>query len=424
MARIIMHLDMDSYFASVEQQVNPALRGKPIGVTGRPTEKSIIVAASREAKRSGLKSGMPVWEARRLCPSLLLVPGHPGCYIEITKRFLDILETFTSRIEVFSIDEVFMDVTQEAPRYGGAVSMARSMKDVFREHLGECVTATIGIASNKTFAKLIAKSHKPDGIGMLNDADLPALLRSTPIGAICGIGRHIEARLNRVGVRTLGELGAISEGYLRREFGVYGLFLKAVGEGRDLNPVFPYTEVVPVKSVGHSRTLPPHLRSWEMALLVLHSLCDRVGRRMRKLGYAGRTVHAEYRLTQQLGSRGKQVTLSAPADDGDAIYAACLSAFRKIGENPEAVAHIGLSARNLVEKKTLPESLLPEERRQDRLNGAVDRIRDRFGESAIRTGDSLLYEPIPEHVSGFTLSNDEWEFAKGGAGYSRSSGTR
>lgn len=297
--------------------------------------------------------------------------------------------------------------------------MARSMKDVFREHLGECVTATIGIASNKTFAKLIAKSHKPDGIGMLNDADLPALLRSTPIGAICGIGRHIEARLNRVGVRTLGELGAISEGYLRREFGVYGLFLKAVGEGRDLNPVFPYTEVVPVKSVGHSRTLPPHLRSWEMALLVLHSLCDRVGRRMRKLGYAGRTVHAEYRLTQQLGSRGKQVTLSAPADDGDAIYAACLSAFRKIGENPEAVAHIGLSARNLVEKRTLPESLLPEERRRDRLNGAVDRIRDRFGESAIRTGDSLLYEPIPEHVSGFTLSNDEWEFAKGGAGYSR-----
>ena len=413
MPRAIMHLDMDSYFASVEQQSNPPLRGKPIGVTGRPTEKSIIVAASREAKRSGLKSGMPVWEAKRLCPDLLLVPGHPSCYIELTKRFLDILETFTPNIEVFSIDEVFMDITQAAPRHGGAVSLAQQIKAAFRDALGECITATMGIASNKTFAKLIAKQHKPDGIGVLDPFQLPRLLQTTPIGDICGIGPRIEARLHKVGVRTLAELGALSEAYLRKEFGVYGLFLKAVGQGQDPNPIIPFTEVPQVKSVGHSRTLPPALRSWEMALLVLHNLCDRVGRRMRKLGLAGRTVHAGFRLTQNLGSRGKQVTLSAPTDDGDAIYAACLSAFRQIGKAPATVAHIGVSVRNLVEKRNLPSPLLPADLRQDRLNHAVDRIRDRFGETAIRTGDCLLYSPIPEHVSGFTLSNDEWEFAGG-----------
>ena len=411
MSRVIMHLDMDSYFASVEQQSNPLLRGKPIGVTGRPTEKSIIVAASREAKRSGLKSGMPVWEAKRLCPDLLLVPGHPACYIELTKRFLDILETFTPNIEVFSIDEVFMDITQVAPRHGGAVGLAQKIKAAFRDALGEYITATMGVASNKTFAKLIAKQHKPDGIGVLEPSQLSSLLQSTPIGNICGIGPRIEARLHKVGVRTLTDLGALSETYLRKEFGVYGLFLRAVGQGRDPNPVIPFTEVPQVKSVGHSRTLPPALRSWEMALLVLHSLCDRVGRRMRKLGMAGRTVHAGFRLTQNLGSRSKQVTLSAPTDDGDAIYAACLSIFRKLGQAPSTVSHIGVSVRNLVEKRSLPAPLLPTDHRQDRLNHAVDRIRDRFGESAIRTGNCLLYAPIPEHVSGFTLSNDEWEFA-------------
>jgi len=118
MSRIIVHLDMDAYFASVEQQANPSLRGKPIGVTGRPHERSIVVAVSREAKRYGLKTGMPMWEARRLCPRLILVPGSMSRYIEITKRFLTILKNYTAALEVFSIDEVFMDVTQEASRYG------------------------------------------------------------------------------------------------------------------------------------------------------------------------------------------------------------------------------------------------------------------------------------------------------------------
>ena len=135
MARIIMHLDMDSYFASVEQQANPSLRGIPIGVTGRPDESSIIVAASREAKRCGVKSAMPNWEARKICPSLKLVSGRAERYIATTKRFLSILKGYTPLLEVFSIDEVFMDITQEERRYGGALAMARSIKEEFRAAL-------------------------------------------------------------------------------------------------------------------------------------------------------------------------------------------------------------------------------------------------------------------------------------------------
>ena len=409
MARIIMHLDMDSYFASVEQQANPSLRGIPIGVTGRPHESSIIVAASREAKRCGVKSAMPNWEALKLCPSLKLVSGRAERYIATTKRFLSILKRYTPLLEVFSIDEVFMDVTQEAQCYGDPVGMAHSIKEEFRETLGEYITATIGIASNKAFAKLIAKRNKPDGIGLLSDEEIPSLLAEIPVGEVCGIGRRIEERLNRVGIHTLADLGRTSDRYLKQEFGVYGLFLKEIGQGRDPTPVIPYTTAAPVKSVGHSKSLPPQLRSLDLALLVLRGLCDKVGRRMRKLGYVGRTVYFGFRLGSMGPHHGKQITLPFSTDDGETIYNACLAIQRKIPIHPESVSQVGVSVRNLTEKEGRSGYLLVEDRRRERLNETIDRIRDRFGERAIVTGETLLFDAIPEHVGGFS-QGEEWEF--------------
>lgn len=409
MARVILHLDMDSYFASVEQQANPKLRKKPIGVTGKPHEHTIVVAASREAKPCGVKSGMPVWEARRLCPKLILVAGDAARYIAVTKRFLSILKRYSPILEVFSIDEVFMDVTQEVQRYGGPLGMAQAIKDEFRDALGRYITATIGIAPNKTFAKLIAKRNKPDGIGMLREEDLPSLLEETPVGDVCGIGPRIEARLAKVGIHTLADLGRAPADYLRKEFGVYGLFLKELGHGRDGTPLVPYTEVPPPKSVGHSKTLPPAVRDFELALLVLHSLCDQVGRRLRKLGYVGRTVYFWFSLSAFGPYFGKQVTLSRPTDDGEEIYRACLNIYRRMEVNPRLVFQIGVSVRNLIARGELPGYLLPEDRRRQRLNRALDLIRDRFGEGAIVTADTLLYEPIPAHVGGYA-QGEEWTF--------------
>ena len=409
MARIIMHLDMDSYFASVEQQANPSLRGIPIGVTGRPHESSIIVAASREAKRCGVKSAMPNWEALKLCPSLKLVSGRAERYIATTKRFLSILKRYTPLLEVFSIDEVFMDVTQEAQCYGDPVGMAHSIKEEFRETLGEYITATIGIASNKAFAKLVAKRNKPDGIGLLSDEEIPSLLAEIPVGEVCGIGRRIEERLKRVGIHTLADLGRTSDRYLKQEFGVYGLFLKEIGQGRDPTPVIPYTTAAPVKSVGHSKSLPPQLRSFDLALLVLRGLCDKVGRRMRKLGYVGRTVYFGFRLGSMGPHHGKQITFPFSTDDGETIYNACLAIQRKIPIHPESVSQVGVSVRNLTEKEGRSGYLLVEDRRRERLNETIDRIRDRFGERAIVTGETLLFDAIPEHVGGFS-QGEEWEF--------------
>lgn len=397
---------MDSYFASVEQQAHPTLRGKPIGVTGKPTERSIVTAFSREAKRYGLHAGMPVWEAQKLCPRLRLVPGHPEQYISITRRFLDILKEYTSQLEVYSIDEVFMDVTQEAPRYGGAVAMAEEIQARFRETLGAQITGTFGIASGKAFAKLIAKRNKPNGIGRLDEEDLPELLRTTPVGELCGIGPRIEPRLKRLGIRTLADLGEMPEPILLREFGVYGSFLRRIGCGIDPTPLVPYTDVPPPKSVGHSKSLPPELRPFPLALLVLRDLCDRVGQRMRGLGVAGRTVHCGVR-TGLVGLRcAKQTTLALPTDDGETIYRSCLKILDMMPEHPAEVTNVAVSVGHLVERRTLPDILFEEERRRDRLNAAVDRIRARYGDRAVRLGTSLLMRPLPPHCGGFL---ETWE---------------
>lgn len=394
---------MDSYFASIEQQVDPALRGKPIGVTGRPTERSIVVAFSREAKRFDVWTGMPAWEARKVCRSLIFVPGHPERYVETTKRFLGILKTYTPNIEVFSTDEVFMDLTSELDSSNDPVTLAHRIKGQFREELGPCITATIGIARNKTFAKLIAKRHKPDGIGHLRDEEIPALLKQTSVAEVCGIGPRIEKHLHRLGARTLADLGECPTDLLRREFGVYGLFLKGVGLGIDSSPVVPYSEVPPPKSVGHSRSLPPHLRTYALALHVLRDLCDKVGRRLRKLGYVGRTVHCGLGLGRTGPHYGKQTTLDTPTDDDERIYRACLDILAGFPTPSKGVNRVAVSVTQLIPYRESPISLFDADRRKDAMHRVVDRIRDQYGDASIRLGTSLLYRAIPRHVSGFVL---------------------
>jgi len=401
MPRTILHLDMDSYFASVEQQANPSLRGLPIGITGKPIESTIIVTASREGKKFGLTAGMPVWEAKKLCPQLILYPGDGSKYLSLTQRFIDILKRYTPMIEVSSIDEVYMDITQEAPGYGGAIRFAQSIQRDFKRELGKYITATIGIADNKTFAKLIAKRYKPSGIGFLDPEELPELLATTKVAEICGIGRRIERRLSRLGIWTLAQLGECPLSILKNEFGVHGVFYKAVGLGQDPTPVVPYTEIPPPKSVGHSRTLPPDIRPRELALTVLRGLCDLTASRLRKHGYMARTVHCGFSLEVMSGHYGKQTTLALPTDDGASIYEACMRVLSLIPVQPEAMARIAVSTSNLVDEKGVPIPLLPEDQTRRRLNRAVDVIQSRFGNNAIQVAAAALPRKLPEHVGGF-----------------------
>lgn len=382
---IVLHLDMDSYFASVEQQANPHLRGKPIVVSGRPDIHSVVAAASREAKRYGIRSGMTTWEAQKLCPEVIFVPGDPDKYETVTRRFVEILIRYTPMVEVYSIDEVFLDVTQEAPRHGGPLSMARSIQEDFREELGRWITCSVGIAPNKMLAKLAVEKAKPGGIAWILPEEVPAVLEETPVGAVAGIGPRISARLERMGVRTLADLGRHPPARLKHAFGVYGTVLSLWGQGLDPTPLLPYWQEEEVKSVGHSHAIPRALRSPDGARSVLLYLCDRTAARLRAKGLVGRVVHYGLR-DAEMRYGGAQRALGVPTDDEETIFRTALALIEDHGGFPEETTLVGVRVSDLQPKAETPRPLFAREARRERLAQAVDGIRNRYGEGALSRG--------------------------------------
>lgn len=382
---LILHLDMDSYFASVEQQANPHLRGKPIVVSGRPDIHSVVAAASREAKRYGIRSGMTTWEAAKLCPQVVFVPGDPDKYETVTRRFVEILIRYTPMVEVYSIDEVFLDVTQEAPRHGGPLALARRIQDEFRRELGEWITCSVGIAPNKVLAKLAVEKAKPGGVAWIVPEEVPAVLAETPVGAVAGIGPRIARRLELMGIRTLADLGQYPVARLKHAFGVYGTVLSLWGKGLDPTPLLPYWQEEEVKSIGHSHAIPRALRHPDGARSVLLYLCDRTARRLRAKGFVGRVVHFGLR-DGEMRYRGAQRALGVPTDDEDRIFHAALDLIAGHGGFPEETTLVGVRVSDLQPKAGTPRPLFAGEVRRERLAQAVDRIRDRYGEGAVSWG--------------------------------------
>lgn len=387
---IIFHIDMDSYFASVEQQARPWLRGKPVVVSGRPDIHSVVAAASKEAKHYGIKAGMTTWEAKKLCPHVVFVPGDPDKYESVTRRFLQVLVSYTPMVEVYSIDEVFLDATPLVPRYADPIRLAQEIKARFRKELGEWITCTIGIAPNKLLAKLATEEAKPNGIRWIRPEEVPEILRKTPVEAVCGIGPKIAKRLSYMGVWTLADLGRIPEAYLKRVFGVYGTILHLWGQGLDPTPLKPYWLEEEDKSIGHSHALPRDLRHPEGARMVLHYLAVKTARRMRKKGYVGRVVHALFR-DEELRYFMAQKALSVPTCDERVIYETALEIVEeKLGGFPYGVSLVGLRVAGLSHLAAFPRPLFPQDQKRERLLWVLDRIRDRFGEEAVVPASTLV----------------------------------
>ena len=389
---MVFHIDMDSYFASVEQQARPYLRGKPIVVSGRPDIFSVVAAASKEAKRYGIRSGMTTWEAQKLCPHVIFVPGDPEKYETLTRRFLDILIRYTPMVELYSIDEVFLEASQ-TPRYGGPLALARAIQQDFRQELGECLTCSIGLAPNKLLAKLASEKAKPGGIHWIRPDQVPAVLAHTPVEAVTGIGPRIAKRLAHMGIWTLADLGRFPEPYLRRVFGVYGAVLALWGRGVDPTPVRPYWQEEEVKSVGHSHALPHGLRHPEGARAVLLYLCEKTARRLRAKGLAGRVVHYALR-DEHMGFSTAQHALDSPTDNADTIFQTALDLIHAHGGFPPQTTLVGVRVGALQPQKEAPRPLFPQDQRRERLQQALDRIRDRYGEEAILRGTTYTCQVL------------------------------
>lgn len=396
--RTILHIDMNSYFATVEQQANPRLRGKPIAVLGSHAKRTIIVAASIEAKKYGVKTGTRVEDAPKLCPEIIFVHGEPKKYSFVTKKFIEIFEDYTDKVEIFSIDECFLDITATQHIYGGAEKIAHDIKERISLEIGSNITCSVGIASNKFLAKTGSDLKKPDGLVIINDKNKDEILLSLPLVEFCGIGKRITQRLGALGINTTKQLRDYPNVLLNKEFGITtGEKLKRMAYGIDRTPVISWHDRSDAKSYSHSRTLNKNVVDREELKKHILMLSEKIASRMRKDDCMGCEVGLWLRFGD-FGAINERHKGSEWLNDGLKIYNLAENILAKISLRAPVRA-IGVSVSQIQPSRNLPRSFLSEDAMNSKILAAMDEVNNRFGETVV-TRARLAGTKIKEVVSG------------------------
>jgi len=384
--RTILHCDMNAFFAAVEQQSNPALRGKPIGIIGSGA-RTIITTCSYEARAFGVKTGMTIYEAKQRCPQIKLVVGNNRKYTDTSTGINEIFRDYTPLVEVFSVDESFLDLSGSLKIFGSVERIAMQIKARILHRYG--ITCSVGIAPNKLLAKLASEMQKPDGLTVIPPDQVAAILERMPVGELCGIGKRTQKHLFTLGIATCGELGRFPRHVLKKRFGINGEKMHDMGRGIDNSPVIPSSEKDEVKSVGHSMTLPHDIDSRDEVCRYLLRLSEMVGRRARRYGVTGRTITLTVRdndfETQSIRATGEGYT-----NRSDEIYHAVLNILEKFPlDKPIRLLGVRLSSlRHHVRQYTL----FPDEHRKEMIAEAMDAVNDRYGNFTIAHGSVLKSE--------------------------------
>lgn len=402
--RIICHIDMDSYFASVEQQVNPFLVGKNIVVSGKEGSRTVIVAASKEAKKFGVKTAMLTHEARKLCPNLIFVEPDGKKYWEINRRFVNIFQRFTDKVELFSIDEAFLDLTGYVKNMAQARVLARKIKQIMIQEIGEVVTCSIGIASNKMLAKLASDLNKPNGLVVINEKNKLFILEHCQLKDFCGVGERIRYRLEMLGIETVKKLRHFPIKDLVKEFGpFYGQFLHDMAWGLDETPVISADLSPMIKSVSRAYTLDFDTYDKKRIAQILLILSEKCGRELRQKKLSGKTIEFFLRLENFTYLKWR-VTLSGYINDGHLIYQA---GERKLlnCQLPLAVRLVGVRISNLMTQSSQL-SLWDNDKKRKLLVSSIDKINSKYGEFTVKSG-FLLDSPILRNkVGGFRFEGN------------------
>ncbi len=386
--RTILHIDFDSFFASVEQQHNPIFRNKPLGVTAT-NGRNCIIASSREAKALGIGTATRVHDALKLCPTINLTSADFRKYWVESQKFIEICKDFSPYVEVFSIDELFMDITQSAHLFGGTDRLIKQIKQRIAQEVGAYITVSVGVSYNKMLAKMGSGLRKPNGITKITPENLIHVYRNAILTDICGIGQRIQARLNSMGIYTLSQLHHAPLPTLIAEFGnVEGTFLKRVGLGIDESNVIPYTETPTVKSVSREYCLPHNQYDKHIVLQNIYELCEEVGIKLRRLHKKARSAGVFIRGTTSIKGHKTYKTYFSTGKEMFAICSAVLS------QNKEAfyngyVRQIGVWAGNLEDIQHTPLSLF-DTQKSEKLLETIDILNNKFGDHTIRNG-FLLY---------------------------------
>lgn len=407
--RTILHVDFDSFFASCEQQCNPLLRNRPIGVTATHG-RTCIIASSREAKKLGIGTATRTYDALRICPTIKLVPADFCKYWEISKKFIAICNEFSPFIEVFSLDELFMDATYTVHLYGSLENFVEALKKRVREELGEYLTVSVGASYNKLLAKLGSGLKKPNGLVIIRPSQVESIYSVAKLQDICGIGPRIEARLHVMGIYSLMQLRRTPLPLLVAEFGnVEGNFLYDVGQGVDSRPVLSYTETPTVKSVGRQYCLPSNQHDQRVVLQNIYELYEEIGLKLRRLSKKTRCVGIG--ISGSYTAYG-HITEQNYSDTGPELFNLGMRVLKqKYGGLPVGyVRRINVWAGLLAQKDHLTLSLLPLDRKKEKVVKVVDALNDRFGDHTIRNGFLTYADKLTTTPNGWMA--DKFERSK------------
>lgn len=376
--RTILHVDLDAFFAAVEQRDRPELRGRPVIVGGDPRGRGVVSAASYEARRFGVHSAMSLMEAVRRCPDGVFLPVDGRRYQAASRDVMAILRRFTPQVEPISIDEAFLDVTGSIALFGDGATIAARIKAAVRDEVG--LTASVGVAATKLVAKIASDLRKPDGLVVVAPGDEATFLEPLAIARLWGVGEKSAAVLAEYGVRTIGDLAAMPPDVLVRRFGKHGASLAHRARGMDDDPVH---EGDPAKSVGQEHTFDVDTSDPDVIERTLLAMADGVSGRLRSAGVRASTITVKIR-DSSFRTFTRQRTLATPTDLTEPIFSTVLELAR-----PEVrgirVRLLGVSASNLGEREQLGMFEADEPRRRRAIE-AADALRRRYGSDAITRG--------------------------------------
>lgn len=374
---------MDAFFASIEQLDNSRLKGKPVIVGG--STRGVVSTASYEARTFGVRSAMPIFEAKRLCPDGIYLPVRMSRYREVSDKVMSVVEEFSPLVERISIDEAFLDISGTEKLHGTPEDVGFKIKRRIKEDTS--LTCSIGIAPNKFLAKIASDINKPDGLTIITEHKVQKFLSNLPVGKLPGVGDKTLKELKKLGIRFASDILKYPEEAFKKRFGKFGQRLIELAEGIDESPVSPYTEA---KSISSEDTLPEDTNNVEVLKRWLMSQAEVVGRRLRKANLKGRTITLKLKYSD-FRSVSRSRTLNMPSNATKTIFDTASALLENYGR-PAKVRLIGVGVSNF-EEPTIQYQLFDNrdiaEKKFQKVDQAIDQLTDKFGISIIKRGTTV-----------------------------------
>jgi DNA polymerase-4 len=389
MERIVLHIDMDAFYASVEQLDHPELRGKPV-IVGGTSNRGVVSAASYEARTFGVRSAMPIFQAKKRCPQGIFVPVRMARYKEMSNEVMEILERYSPIVEQVSIDEAYLDITGQKRLHGSPEGIAQRIKEEIRKVTS--LTCSVGIAPNKFLAKVASEANKPDGLTLIPTKDASQVAQSLPIGKVPGVGKKTVDRLAELKVANLGDLLTLRETALLKAVGKFAHTLLEYAKGIDESPVVSHTDA---KSISSEETFEENTNDFGLLRKELLLQAEEVGRRLRKNDLKGSTVTLKLRRADFVRIT-RSVSFSEPTDSTTILYGWALKLLEAV-DLSEKFRLIGIAVSSFVrDQSPWPQlNLFDRANQRDQswqeVEKAMDSITEKFGREAIKRG-SLIEE--------------------------------